>query len=144
MASHPRAQAKGERHTHPDHLPSEKRAGACATRAGCLKAAGAIGPNTERVITDLLASRPLDQLRTAVRVLRLAERYAPDRLEAACTRGLAFGDARLSTLKGILAEGLDRLAWPIPLPFPTGEQFVFARSPEELAEAVLAGGARWN
>lgn len=144
VASHPRARAKGERHTHPDHLPSEKRTGALATRAVCLEMARSCGPATEQVIAELLAARPLDLLRTAVRVLRLAERYSPERLEAACTRGLAFGDASLSTLKGILAEGLDQLAWPIPLPLPPSEPLQFARSPQELEAGVLGGGARWN
>jgi hypothetical protein len=98
-----------------------------------------------QVIAELLASRPLDRLRTALRVLALAETYTPARLEAACVRGLTFGDPSLPTLKRILAEGLDQLALPQLADHSTDESLVFARPAAELAATILgAGGAAWN
>jgi hypothetical protein len=63
-------------------------------------------------------------------------------LEAACSLGLAHGDAQLGTLKRMLEAGLEA-AIPIALPTPSAEPLVLARSPEELA-AAIAGGAMWN
>jgi hypothetical protein len=81
-------------------------------------------------------------MRTALRVLYLADKYSPARLEAACARGLAFGDTNLVTLKRILAEGLELVTLPLPLP-PRQETLVFVRPPEEFARAV-SGGVAWN
>ena len=148
-ATHARAQAPGQRLTHLDHLPPEKARGLTATRASCQAEADAIGPATAQVVAELLASRPVDRLRTALRVLALADTYAPARLEAACSRGLAFGDASLPALKRILAEGLDACVLPRPgWLAPAEETLAYARPAHELAEAILAsarmGGATWN
>jgi hypothetical protein len=142
VATHPRATQPGERLTHPDHLPPEKLRGLTATRATCQAEAERSGPATAQVVAELLESRPLDRLRGALRVLKLAETFTPARLEAACARGLAFGDASQPTLKRILVEGLDTLVLPVSVGRP-GEPLQFARPAEELAEAIL-GGAPWN
>jgi len=143
VATHPRATSPGQRTTHPDHLPPHKARGLTATRETTQAQADAIGPATAQVVAELLASRPLDRLRTALRVLALADTYAPARLEAACVRGRTFGDTSLATLKRVLAEGLDQLALPLPAPSPAEGALVFARPADELAEAIL-GGAAWN
>ena len=143
-ATHTRAQAPGQRFTLLDHLPPEKVRGLTATHASCQADAEAIGPATAQVVAELLASRPVDRLRTALRVLALADRYTPARLEAACSRGLAFGEADLPALRRILAEGLDTCVLPKPeWSAPTEAVLVFARPAHELAEAIL-GGATWN
>jgi hypothetical protein len=94
------------------------------------------------VVADLLASKPLDRFRTAVRILHLADRFTSARLEAACALGLAHGDVNLCTLKRMLEAGLEA-AIPIALPTPVAEALIFARPPEELAAAIV-GGASWN
>jgi hypothetical protein len=142
VATHPRATQPGQRQTHPDHLPPEKARGLLASRAGCQTQAEAIGPATSQVIAELLASRPVDKLRTALRIVHLADTYTPLRLEAACARGQTFGDVSLCALKHILAERLDELTLPVSVPAANG-LFAFARPAEELAEA-LGGGATWN
>ena len=143
VATHPRATSPGQRTTHPDHLPPHKARGLTATRETTQAQADAIGPAAAQVVAELLASRPLDRLRTALRVLALADNYTPARLEAACVRGCTFGDTSLATLKRVLAEDLDQLALPLPAPPPTEDALVFARPPAELADAIL-GGATWN
>lgn len=142
IATHSRAAHPGQRLTHPDHLPREKQWGLTASRASCQTQAEGIGAATAQVIQELLASRPVDRLRTALRVLHLAETYTPARLEAACARGLAFGDVSLATLKRILVEHLDELVLPA-MPGPNPVAFVFARPTEELVQG-LGGGAPWN
>jgi hypothetical protein len=49
----------------------------------------------------------LHRLRSAQGVLRLAERYSAERLDAACTRALAVGDPSYRTVKGILVAGTE-------------------------------------
>jgi transposase len=143
VTTHPRARQPGQRFTQPDHLPAHLAQALTLTRHACYAQAEAIGPATHQVVTDLLASRPVDRFRTALRVLRLADQFTPARLEAACARGLAHGDTSFRTLKCILHEGLDA-SLPLPLPTPSAtEPLVFARRPEEWAEAIWTGAA-WN
>ena len=152
VASHPRAQTPGERFTQPDHLPAHLADVLATTRETSQAQADAIGPATAQVVGELLASRPVDRLRTALRVLRLAKHFSPARLEAACTRGQAYGDTQFATLKRVLVAGLEG----DPLPAiaqcqnEAPDALVFARSSEELAAAILGratsgmGGAKWN
>lgn len=142
VATHTRATQAGQRLTQLDHLPPDKVRGATINRELCRAEAQDIGRATTQVIDELLESRPVDKLRTALRVLELADKYTPARLEAACARGIAFGDTSLTTLKRILTEGLELVTLPLPVP-PVQESLVFVRPPEELAQAV-SGGAGWN
>jgi hypothetical protein len=142
LTTHRRALHPGERRTKLDHFPLEQVEYLLATRTTCQARAQAVGPATAQVIAELLASRPVDRTRTAIRTLKLAETYTPARLEAACARGLAFGDVRLFTLKQILQQRLDELVLP-PLLAASTESLQFARPPAELTETIL-GGATWN
>jgi len=47
-------------------------------------------------------------------ILRLAERYEPERLEAACQRALAVGARSYRHVDSILKHGLDRLPLLVP------------------------------
>src|SRR3989304_10590462 len=109
-------------------------------RDTCQARAEALGPSTGAVIAELLASHPLDRFRTAVRILGLTDDFTPARLEAACTLGLAHGDPSYRTLKRLLRDGLESLPHPAPAA-PAAETLVFAGSPEDLAQAILAGAA---
>ncbi len=142
LTTHRRALHPGERLTKWDHFPPEQVEYLLTTRASCQARAEAIGAATAQAVAELLASRPLDKTRTAIRTLKLAETYTPARLEAACARGLAFGDVRLLTLKQILQQRLDELVLP-PLPAIASEALQFARPASELTETILRG-ATWN
>jgi len=144
LATHPRAPQAGQRLTCPDHWPEAKARALSLTRQTCQASAEAVGPATSQVVAELLASRPVDRFRIAVRVLGLADRHTPARLEAACTLGLAHGDTSLCTLKRILQDHLETRPQPTtPSGLAPSEPLVFARTPEELARAIL-GGAAWN
>jgi hypothetical protein len=108
VATHPRASRPGQRLTNPDHLPPAKVAGLLATPAACVRRADDIGPATSEVIGRLLGDRPLDRLRTALGILKLAHKYGPRRLEAACTRALPYDDLAYAKLRRILERGLDQ------------------------------------
>ena len=123
----------GTRRTLRDHYPPEKVAYLMATPQYCRAKAARIGEATAAVVDRLLDERPLDRLRTAQAVLRLAEKVGPRRLEAACRRALCFDDAKYTTIKRILARGLERD--PLPGAESPRQQkltFVFARSGSEI------------
>jgi transposase len=139
VATHQRASAPGERLTTLDHLPADKVPGLVISREDCRLRAAAIGPATTQVVEDLLAHRPEDRLRSAGRVVRLALRTSPARLEAACARALAYGSADYGTIRRILDEGLDAQA-PVPLPPPAPRPYLFVRGAAEFVASLVGGG----
>jgi transposase len=118
VATHPPARP-GERRTVLAHLPAEKVQFLTQTPAWCRARAAEIGPACLAFIEILLGDRPLDRLRTAQGVLRLAQRYSATRLEAACARAHAVGEHRYHTVKAILAQALERQPLPAPAPIAT-------------------------
>jgi transposase len=141
VATHSRAQQPGQRMTHLDHLPPHKVPGLTITRDACRLRAAEIGPATQEVVNTLLDHRPEDRLRSAGRLLSLAERFSPERLEAACTRALRFDDPSYRTIKRILEQGLD--AEELPTIEPAPPALAFVRSAAELV-GNLMGGASWR
>jgi transposase len=139
VATHQRASAPGERVTMLDHLPAEKVPGLVISRDDCRRRAAAIGPATTQVVEDLLMHRPEDRLRSAGRVLRLALRTSPARLERACARALTYASADYGTIRRILDEGLE--AQPVaPLPLPTPRPYTFVRGAAEFVASLVGGG----
>ncbi len=150
IATHDRAAHPGDRQTHLDHLPPEKVAGVTLTREQCRLQAAAIGPATLALVERLLDHRPEDRLRNAGRVLGLAVRYTPARLETACARADAFGEADYATVKRILHEGLDQQAVPAPAALPcrsaataapgtsTTPSYTFVRQASDFVAGMLA------
>ena len=141
VATHARAQQPGRRLTNPDHLPSQKVPGVMLSRDGCRLRATEVGPATREVIDELLDHRPEDRLRTAGRLLRLGERFGPERLEAACTRALRFDDPAYMTIKRILEQRLD--AKELSSTGPSAPARAFVRTAAELV-GHLVGGASWR
>jgi transposase len=140
VATHDRAREPGERKFHPDHFPKEKLPGLMVTREGCRERAAAIGPATAAAVAELLAHRPEDRLRNADRLLRLTASYPTERVEAACARALAYGEAGYPSVRRILAKGLDREPPPAltPAGTPAGAGgFKFARGVGEFVAALL-------
>ena len=141
VATHDRARQPGDRLTHLDHLPQEKVPGLVVSREDCRRRAAAIGPATSQVVAQLLDHRPEDRLRSAGRVLRLAVRTGPERLEQACTRALAVDSADYTTIRRILARELDGQALLVPLTPPPARPYTFVRSAADFV-AGLVGGSR--
>jgi len=100
-----------QRHTtQPDHMPSAHRRFLGWTHERVQRDAAAIGPHTKAMVETILRERkhPEHGFRSCVGILRLAQQYGADRLEAACERGLAIGARSYSSLHSILRSGLDR------------------------------------
>jgi transposase len=138
VATHTRAAGPGERQTLLDHLPPAKVPNLTLSRETCRRHAQGIGPATTRVVEGLLAHRPEDRLRTAGRLLRLAQRTSPERLERACARACAFGAEDYATVKRILDEDLDGETPPAVAATPP-RAYTFVRHAGEFVASLLGG-----
>jgi transposase len=69
------------------------------------------GPNTAQLIGLVLESRPVPEqsYRSCQGVLRLAQQYGSDRMEAAALRAILTNVASYKSVKAILSNGLDRV-----------------------------------
>ena len=147
VATHDRATQPGERKTNLAHLPPTKVPNLVLTRETCQAQAEAIGPATAAIVRALLASRPVDRLRTAGRIVRLTEAYPAARVERACARAEYFGEPDYRTLRRILAEGRETEPLPAAPSKPTdppapvsGRSFAFVRQASEFVVSLLGGG----
>ncbi len=149
VATHDRATQPGERKTILAHLPPAKVAGLTLRRETCQAHADAIGPATAAIVRTLLASRPIDRLRTAGRIVQLAEHYDAGRVERACARAEYFGEPDYRVMRRILIEG--RETEPLPPPAaasapPAGpppgasRSFTFVRPARDFVASLFGGG----
>jgi hypothetical protein len=115
VATH-RPARPGQRRTLTAHLPPDKVHFLMQTPAWCRTQAAQSGGACAQFIDALLGDRPLDRLRGAQGVLRLAQRYGAPRLDAACARAHAVGEYRYHTVKTILGHALDQQPLPELVP----------------------------
>lgn len=92
-AVHPRLPVKGQKSTLPEHIPEKHRDYLLWSADHFLSQARRIGPATEQMIRNVLASREYEvqSFRSCVGILRIAKRYSAECLEAACKQGLESG-----------------------------------------------------
>ncbi|MCL6591879.1 MAG: IS21 family transposase [Firmicutes bacterium] len=119
VASHERDYHRGRFHTHPGHRPPAHRRYLEWTPERIVAWAARTGPNTARLVEAIIAAKPHPEqgYRAALGLLRLGDRYTPQRLEAAAARALAIGAHSYRSVKSILERGLDRVELePAPPP----------------------------
>lgn len=122
--------AKGKRSTDWNDYPPDKGAFFSRTPEWCRARAAQMGEAVVDVVEGLLQDHLLHHLRQVHGILRLGDKYGPARLNAACTRALAYEDPRYRTIKNILEKGLDRdMLVATPAPAVAG---AFLRGPGEL------------
>jgi transposase len=137
VATHDRATRPGERQTRLDHLPPHKVAGVVLSRESVLLQAQAIGPSTTAVAQQLLDHRPEDRLRSAGRVVRLAQTYGAARLEQACARAQHYGEADYPAIKRIVAAGLEAPPVPSAASAAGPVPFTFVRQASDFVAGLL-------
>jgi hypothetical protein len=142
IATHDRATTPGARQTHLDHLPREKVAGLVLSRESVLLQAEGIGASTQEIVQDLLDHRPEDRLRSAGRVVSLAETYGRERLERACQRARHFGETDYPAIKRILDRGLEAAPLAETEPAADATRYIFARQVGDFV-AAMVGAVRW-
>jgi hypothetical protein len=113
---HPR-QLKGGRSTDPDDYPPERTAYAMRAPDRMVHQAAKLGPNIGQFAERLLdAPFPWSKLRQGQKLLRLAERYTAERLDAACARAIGFELVDVRRLERILVLALEHEGQPAPPP----------------------------
>jgi len=118
VASHLRSPRAHRHTTTAEHMPSAHRRYAEWTPTRLLREAAAIGPATIALVERIMAAKPHPEqgFRTCLGILRLVRGYGPERLEAACQRGLDIGAGSYRSVQSILRNGLDRAFRPEPIP----------------------------
>ena len=118
---HP-SQRRGGRATDPEDYPPERTAYALRAPDRVIRQAATLGEHVGQFAEQLLAGTfPWAKLRQGQHLLRLAERYSPERLEAACARALGFGLVDVHRLERILVLALEQEGLPVP---PLAERFL--------------------
>jgi transposase len=110
VTAHQRSYQKGRHVTDALHMPDSHRRYLEWTPGRIIAWATKTGPSTGAFISGLLERRPHPEqgFRSALGVLRLAQRYGDARLEAACARALALHSFSYKSVESILKHGLDQ------------------------------------
>lgn len=110
IASHARNPGKHSHVTIPEHMPSAHRRYAEWTPARVLASAEKLGPSVAAFCQIVMDDRPHPEqgFRTCLGVLSLAKSYDPDRLDAACRRGITIKARSIASIRSILSTGLDQ------------------------------------
>jgi hypothetical protein len=132
IKTHPRG-GRGQRVTDWNDYPPEKAAFFQRTPDWCRQQASIIGPSTRETVDTLLGEHALHHLRQCHGILRLEEKYSPERLELACARANAFGDPSYRTVKTILERDLDKQSFLFE---PSRVVGAFLRGAEELCGSI--------
>ena len=131
VKTHPRV-PRGSRRLDDADLPQERIAFFRRDASWCRAQAEKLGPEVLAAVAELLEVGTSSRLRQAQRVLDLETTFGNARLNAACARARAFGDARYRTIKNILGAGLDQPPGEVPLLPPERARHAgaFLRGPE--------------
>jgi transposase len=111
VASHLRSHTRGSHTTVSDHMPPAHQKYADWSPERILRWAETMGPHTTQLIDALFVSRkyPQQAFRSCLGILRLGQRFGPERLEAACRRALPAGIHSYKGIKNILDAKLDQI-----------------------------------
>jgi hypothetical protein len=121
VASHAREHGRRRYITDPAHMPASHRAHLEWTPSRLVTWAQTVSPHVAALAQKLLESKPHPEhsYRACLGLMSLAKRYGNERLGAACARALLSGAVSYTSVKSILAEGLDRVPISSPSPAPT-------------------------
>ncbi|MDD5095718.1 MAG: IS21 family transposase [Dehalococcoidia bacterium] len=109
IKTHPRAQRPGTWVTDLSDYPPEKLAYLMPAPSYCRKRAAEVGPQTQILVRKILAENAMRNLRKAQAIIRLADKYGKERMEAASQRSLYFGNLHYRAIKRILERDLDEI-----------------------------------
>lgn len=109
VASHVRTSGNGQHSTQRDHMPAHHKFREDWTPQRIRARAARIGPNVAIFAEVVMRDRkhPEQGYRTCLGVIRLADKFGPGRLDAACRRALEINARTYSSLQSILKNGLD-------------------------------------
>ena len=131
IASHLRLHGKpGQYSTTPEHMPEKHQSYMLWDGARFLHWAKQVGPHTEIVVQSILNHHKIEQqgYKSCFGLLKLADRYSPKRLEAACQRALSYTpQPNYRSIQTILKNGSDKLKVDIPEKTSSSTQYGYIR-----------------
>ena len=92
-----------------------------------------IGTNTQTVISAILGGYKVEQqgYKACIGLLKLADKYTPERLENACKKALTFTPRpSLKNIQAILSSGQDKVDENTPAPSESSAKYGFTRGAE--------------
>jgi len=109
VASHVRTSGNGQHSTQRDHMPAHHKFREDWTPQRIQARAARVGPNVAIFAEVVMRERkhPEQGYRTCLGVIRLADKFGRDRLDAACRRALEINARSCSSLQSILKNGLE-------------------------------------
>ena len=118
VASHLRSRGRGQAITNEEHRPKSHRAHLEWTPSRMVHWAESIGPNTAKLFERIMNDWPHPEMgyRGCLGIIRLAEKYSAQRVEAAAERALLTGACRYKSVESILKNSLDQT--PVPSSSP--------------------------
>lgn len=122
VASHRRSFGRGRHITQEAHRPPSHAKFLEWTPERIVSWGQKTGPHTAALMEKVMASRrhPEQGYRACLGIIRLAQRFTPERLENACRRALIIGGHSYRSVKSILDKNLDSQPLPgAPAPEPT-------------------------
>ena len=121
VASHLRSRGRGQAVTNEEHRPKSHRAHLEWTPSRMVHWAQTIGPHTARLFERIMNDKPHPEMgyRGCLGIIRLAEKYSAQRVEAASERALLTGACRYKSVESILRNSLDQAPLPPSLPQPS-------------------------
>lgn len=109
VASHVRPSGNGQHSTQRDHMPAHHRFRDDWTPQRIVARAARIGSNVAAFAEVVMRDRkhPEQGYRSCLGVIRLADKFGADRLDAACCRALEINARSYTSLQSILKNGLE-------------------------------------
>ena len=110
VASHLRSYKRGMATTCCAHRPASHRAYLEWTPSRIVSWARETGEATAHLVEQIMAAKPHPEMgyRACLGIIRLSQKYGPERMEAAAARALEAGAISYKSVKSMLASGLDR------------------------------------
>jgi transposase len=109
VASHPRSHVKYTYSTLPEHRPASHRAHLEWTPSRLIDWGKSIGAHTAVLIEHVIRSKPHPEqgYRSALGILRLANKHSGQRLELAAAKAFAIGSPSYKTVKTMLEQRME-------------------------------------
>ena len=111
VASHMRSAERGGFTTLAEHMPASHRAHAQWTPSRIVSWAATLGPSTAGLVEELMKRKPHPEqgFRSALGIIRLAERHGPRRVEKVCARAVRHRAYSYKSVAAILQHHLEEV-----------------------------------
>jgi len=132
VASHRRSTRRGAYTTDPAHRPKAHQRYLEWSPERIMRWAETVGEQTCALVEHVMRTKPHPEqgFRSCLGVISLARRYGNERVEAACHRARRIGAPSYTSVKSILAAGLDSRPLPEPEQVSLGLEHENVRGPD--------------